>query len=324
MSTHTPKSADDQEIDLGSISRGIGKAVDSVGRLVFTSIRFFVRNIIIVGILIVLGVTIGIFLDQGKSYDHQVIVSPNFGSTDYLYSKIQLLDAKINERDTAFLKKIGIQHPRNLLAIKIDPVVDVYRFVNSNELNFRTLELLADDGDLNKIVKDNTTSKNYSYHLISLTSRGKISSDNMIGPIMDYLNTNSFYSVIQKTYIENIASKIKTNEMLISQIDAILQSIPESTRGSSSGATIINSQTSQLNDVIRTKDELIEEQGKFRIELVSLDKIIKLNSQVLNMMRKDGLSGKWKFVLPVIFIFGFVIAINLIKFYKRQALKYSE
>jgi hypothetical protein len=44
-----------------------------------------------------------------KVYDHELIVQPNFGSTDYLYSKVELLASKINERDTVFLKSIGIK-----------------------------------------------------------------------------------------------------------------------------------------------------------------------------------------------------------------------
>jgi hypothetical protein len=46
------------------------------------------------------------YLDKTqKKFDHQIIVTPNFKSTDYLYSKINLINSKIIERDIAFFKE---------------------------------------------------------------------------------------------------------------------------------------------------------------------------------------------------------------------------
>jgi hypothetical protein len=45
-------------------------------------------------------------LDKSRTaYDHEIIVMPNFGSTDYLYGKVALLNAKIKENDSLFYKK---------------------------------------------------------------------------------------------------------------------------------------------------------------------------------------------------------------------------
>jgi hypothetical protein len=39
------------------------------------------------------GCSAWLFLDR-TAYDHEIIVMPNFGSTDYLYGKVALLNAK--------------------------------------------------------------------------------------------------------------------------------------------------------------------------------------------------------------------------------------
>lgn len=321
MSTHTPKTQADEEIDLSAISRGIGRFFDKLGQAVFRMIRFFVRNIIWVILAIVIGFAIGWWLDRSRPYEHQLIVQPNFGSVDYLYSKVDLLNAKISDRDSLFLKSLGIQNPQKLGGIKIEPLVDVYSFVSSNELNFKVLELLAEDGDLNKIVKESTTSKNYGRHVVTLTTNGYTSQEKLIKPLMNFLNSSDFYRKLQQAELNNIRMKMKTNELLIGQIDKILESVPQSANGAlSTGTTVVNGQ-SQLNDIIRTKDALIEEQGRFRVKLVSLDEIVKMNMSVLNMERSKGLDGKKKYIMPILFLLLFAFIYNAVRFYRKQSLR---
>ena len=112
MSTNSPKNAEEQEVDLALISQKVKGFFQSMNDFVFNMIDFILRNKIILGTLFVLGVGIGIYLDKtNKTYDHQLVVTPNFGSADYLYAKIDLIDAKIKENDTVFLKGIVIEEP---------------------------------------------------------------------------------------------------------------------------------------------------------------------------------------------------------------------
>jgi hypothetical protein len=44
-------------------------------------------------------------LDKSRTaYDHEIIVMPNFGSTDYLYGKVALLNAKSKKTTACFTK----------------------------------------------------------------------------------------------------------------------------------------------------------------------------------------------------------------------------
>ena len=81
--------SDNQEIDLSMISNKIKGFYDEIGTSVFRGILFFKRNLLIVGILFVAGAALGTYVDlNNETYDSKIIVKPNFGSTDYLYSKI--------------------------------------------------------------------------------------------------------------------------------------------------------------------------------------------------------------------------------------------
>lgn len=321
MSTKVPQNNEDQEIDLVVISKKISNFFNGINTSIFRAIQFFIRNWIIVLILILTGFGLGWFLDSTqKSYKHEIIVAPNFGSTDYVYSKINLINSKIKEGDTLFLKNtVGILQPKNLKIIEVKPVADVYNFIKNKPENFELIKLMAEDGDIKKVLEDNMTSKNYTYQTIILSTKEKISEDNLIKPLLNYLNTTDYYSKIQKEVYKNVESKMKQNDSIIKQIDGILSNFSNSTSGARKNEKLMYyNENTQLNDIIKTKNDLINEQANQRIDLISYDKIVKENSVTINLESIKYVNGRLKFVLPILFIalFGFIYLFKA--FYNRQ------
>jgi hypothetical protein len=249
------------------------------------------------------------------------LVEPNFGSTDYLYAKVDEINAKIKEQDTVYLKSIGISKPKDIFKIEVKPVVDVYGFVSRNELNFELLKLMSDDSDINKIIEDKPISKNYSYHLIRLSTKHKTNKSQLIAPVLAHLNNSDFYKQIQKEYILNQQIKMKANEVLIAQIDGYLNGLAAGTPSASGEKMVFYTEKTQLNDVIQTKDILVKEQGNLRIEKISIDKIIKDNHITLNTEASGKLNSALKFILPLFFIILFIFFKNFIRFYQKESLK---
>jgi hypothetical protein len=320
----TPQNNDSQEIDLSQISKKIGDFFATISTKIFKAILFFKRNIIWVGILFLLGAGLGYYLDKTtKLYENQIIASPNFGSVDYLYAKIELINSKIVDSDTLFLKNVvGIKEPKKFKEIKIVPINDVYKFIENKDQNFEMIKLMAEDGDIKKVVNENFTSKNYPHHLISFTTLDKTSEDKTVKPILNYLNNSDYYKIIQKEFVNNIKIKMVENDSIISQINGLLNSFSGKANGSNnSDKMVYYSEKSQLSDVIKTKDQLVYEQGTHRIELVNLDEIIKQNSSTLNVKDTKAINGKMKLVLPLLFIFLFVVVGALKSFYNRQMAK---
>lgn len=326
MNNNSPKNSDDQEIDLLSISKGVKSFFQRLNDSVFNLIQFIIKNIIVVVVLILLGVGLGIYLDsKNKTYDHQIVVKPNFSSSDYLYAKVGLINSKISERDTVFLKGIGIQHPLKLSKISIEPIVDIYQFVNnSGDKNFELLRLMAEDSDIKKIMEDKPTSKNYTYHLISFKTKNRTNNERTIAPIMKFLNTNEYYSQIQKEAINNLNIAMKSNDVTLTQIDNFLNGFGNGSPNSKSEKLIYYNENSPLNAIIESKEKLVKEQGYNRINLVNMDKIIKEVSQTINIENKESVNGKLKFVLPLIFLGIFLLIRLFINFYKSQSLKRAQ
>lgn len=310
---------ENQEIDLSAISRGIGNGVHKFNRFLYNTIRFFIRNAIIILILIAIGVALGIYLDRSKTYDSQIVVTPNFESNDYLYARINLLNSKIAERDTAFLKSIGIAQPKKITKIDVKPILDVYRFLNEDELNFKIFELLAADSDAEKSINANATSKNYKYHLITFTTVGKTNQQKTVDPIMKFLNNSAHFAKLKIAYNYNTEMKIKQNEVIIAQIDGILNQLAQSPDSGAKSGNLIYNENSQLNDVIDSKDKLIREQGYLRIALLNQDMIIKMNSNNLNVINRESMGGKFKFILPLLLVGLFIVVYRFRIFYRTHS-----
>lgn len=321
MSTKVPQNTEDQEIDLAQISKKIGIFLDRVSTSIFKIIQFFVKNWVTVLILIVLGFGTGFLLESyKKSYQHQIIVAPNFGSTDYLYSKIELIDAKIKEGDTLFLKNtVGIQNPDNLKKIEIEPIADVYNFINNKPENFELIKLMAEDGDIKKVLQENITSKNYTYQTIVLTTKNKTSEEKLVKAFLKYFNASDYYNKIQKETYQNIQLKMRKNDTIIKQIDGLLDNFSKSTNSSAKNDKLVYyNENTQLNDIIKTKETLINEQAIHQIELIAYDKIIKESSIITNIKNEKTTERYLKFILPVLFVLLFIFYKSFIKFYRRQ------
>lgn len=322
----TPQNTDNQELDLSQISRKIGGFFESISNSLFRGILFLKRNIVWVGILFIAGAGLGFYLDKSiKIYDNQMIVMPNFGSTDYMYSKIELINSKIKEGDTVFLKEtVGLKNPKKLKGIEVSPIIDVYKFVENKTQNFDLIRLMSEDGDIKKVINESITSKNYPYHLIKFSTLDLASNEGTVKPILDYLNDSNYYKLIQKEYVNNVKIKMVENDSIIGQINGFLNTFNTTVNGSQkSDKLVYYNENSQLDEVIKTKDVLVNEQGRHRLDLVSLDKIIKENSVTLNVKNTKMINGKMKLFLPVLFIFLFVVVNYFRSYYKRKLAKFN-
>lgn len=325
MSSNLPINSNEQEIDLGKIAKKINRGFENFLSWIFSGILFFKRNFLLILGLIVVGYFFGSMLDKNiKSYDNQIIVSPNFGSTDYVYSKIELLQSKINEGDTMFLKEIGIGDVEKFKRIKIEPIIDVYKFINNKTENFELIKLFAEKGSVDKIVEDKLTSKNYPFHLISFTTSKVTTEEKTIKPFLNYLNDSYHFKEIQKEFINNINIKMKANDSIIKQIDGLMNQFAKVSESSHSEKLVYYNENTQLNEIIKTKELLVREQGQLRLDLVNLNKVVKESSIIINDKNTKGFAGKLKLIFPLFLLFILMFLRSFKIFYRKQLNKIQQ
>lgn len=312
----------DQEIDLGQISKGIQNFFQGVINSIFDFIFFLKKKIIIVSSLFVIGVALGYFLDKNSSYTQDILVMPNFGSNEYLYKKIEFLNSRIIENDSVFFKSIGISNSEIIGKLEIKAVNGVFQFVNQgdeNKQNFELIKLMAEDGNIEEIVKEVAISKNYYLHNITFKTKEKISQKNVIDPILNYLQDSDFYITQQKIYQKNIDNKTKFNDSLIVQIDKLILNL-----SNNKGGNISFSEEKGISELINKKDLLIKESQNLIINRSLFEEIIKTQNVSINNINTKGLNHKMKLFLPILFIFFYVIIYNFIVLYKKQMIRIKE
>lgn len=307
----------DQELDLTQIGQGIKNFFQNILNRCFDLIFFFLKKKFIIMILFMLGVVGGYFLDKGKVYEHSIAVIPNFGSNDYLYNQIDFLDKKLAEKDTLFFNSIGIKNSKNILSFEVEATQQIYNFITDRERgnqNLELIKLMAEDGDIDKILKDELTSKQYYLQNIIITTKGKFKREQLVDPFLKYLNNSSFFLKQKETNQENVKEKIALNDSLIKQIDEIIQVL--SKNNSSSSITI--SEKSSVAELIDKKDKLIQESQYLKLNNNIYDKVIKDESVSMNNLNKTSIFLKMKVILPLLLIFIYLLFYSFSKLYKKQ------
>ena len=314
----------DSEIDVFQITAKVKKGFERLNTLLFKCIQFFVHQWKIVTFLLIIGFGLGLFLDKNnKLYTHEITVIPNFGSVDYLYAKINLLQSKINDGDAAFLKKeVGVSHPEALRKIEIKPIADVYKFIEDKERNFELIKLMAEVGEVKKVLEDNITSKNYTYHNIEVVTNGITNEKELITPLLNYLNQSDYFSAMQEVEVANLKQNIAQNDTIIQQINGILNGFSANVKSSlKSDKLMYYNENTQLNDIIRSKRDLLFDQSKNRLKVINFQKTIKEITFTLNSTTSKVVNGVMKFVLPLFLILLFVFIRLFIRFYQKQLAK---
>lgn len=324
MSENRPHNSSDQEVDLSQIFSKMGLFVDRVFLRLFEGFLFLKRNVLVLIVLFVLGAGLGLFLDKSRTaYDHEIIVMPNFGSTDYLYGKVALLNSKIKENDSLFLQKLGFDTRLKLRNIEITPVIDVYKFVGNDEQRLELVKLMADEGGAAKSIENELTSKNYPFHQLSISTVKKVGQDDFVKPLLAYLNDSKYFSDIQKESLKNLEMSRKENDSILKQINTLLNNFSKNPKGPSSSLVYYNENT-QVNDLIKNKELLIKQQGNNRLDKINFDSVIKEISLVTNIKNVKSINGKLKFLAPLLFVGLFIFGSLFVSFYQKLKVKYNK
>ncbi|MDO5655136.1 MAG: hypothetical protein Q4G27_03235 [Flavobacteriaceae bacterium] len=284
------------EIDLQDVSNSVYKILRNS---ISYTIDFIKKYFWIFVLLTIAGLISGYFMDKYlKKYESNLMVQPNFHTVDYLYDKISLLDSELGSDNKSFLEELKITPDDKIYMIEVKPLVDIYTLVSQNDSYYNVFKTLSENADAGKVVENFTTGKNFSRHNITVYSKNKINPETLT-KISEYLNNSEVHEKYRKTIQDNLRDKIVSNDTIIKQIDQLISSVQQSNRSSSN---IAISTESQLSDLVEHKIKLIEENHELKVHDYNLDYIITPIGQTANHISKKGLRGKYKFIMPLVFL----------------------
>lgn len=316
------------EIDIDQVKQKMRGYVSSFGDKVFDAMLFVKKHIAILIALFVIGAGIGTYLDrEAKQYLHKVYVIPNFNSIDYLYEQVDRIESKLKKNDKEFVKSLGIKDPELLNSIEIEPVVDIYDFltqagssVDHEKSKVELFRIISDNADVNKVITEKVTSRNYRYHLITIGTSKEVDRDEVVDPILNVLNSNPYLLQVQKECIIALHDKVKENDSIIKQINKVVEGYSLQGRSASPSMLYYNNNT-DITELLNLKNGLVRENGNNRITEIDFQKIIKDIAVVSNINDKVPFVTKFKVILPLLLIALFLVFKALQNFYKRQAAK---
>lgn len=308
------------DIDLGYLFGKVTNLFRSFIRLLFLVITFFVKYIIVIVVLIIVGVVLGYFMDKNETevYNNELIVIPNFESTQYFYDKVNSLSIKIMNQDTVFAKKILGPNYRDLKKIEAEPIVDVYRLASGSRERVDLFKILTEKQDVKDYLADPQVFQYFKYQHLTFKIKGKAHSQEIIEAAIKYLNDNSHYKQYKEVGSKNTQFRIETSEQMLSQIDSLLKTASEMQKGEKNFPTVAVNDNSQLNDLLKTKTDLTYGLLQLNKQLIDEQQIVKVAAVNYNVSDDSGIhiGKKVKYPILLILLFsGFFLARNL---YRRM------
>lgn len=321
MSNQLEHKNQSEEIDLSLLTKKLNNALKKSIILIFGALGVFIKYKIIVAILVIIGFAYGFYKDKTtqKIFYNKVIVIPNFGSVDYLYEKVEALNAKVVARDSVYLKTILGPNYGNLRKIEIEPIVDIYNFAAQSRENIDIFRILFQNQDLSEFVEDMTTSKYYKHHNLNFSISGIDSSEKIVNDILTYFNENEHYKLYKDEIRENTDFLLKENLKMIAQIDSILQSATYVSKSKELASSFSINDNGDLGALIYRKELILNDRVSLIQENIDQFEIIKTVSANYNLMPTDTfiISNKIKYPLLLILLFS-------VFFFMRYAYKKSE
>ena len=299
-----------QEIDLVFLIKKIKEFFYDIKISFFNLLKFInEKKFILLGLLVV-GFLAGFLIDKfaPSNYESEVVIVPNFNSTDYLYDKVEF----INQSD-----RKGVY--QGLVSVKVKEIKDDYALVQNNSIE--VYKLLSQDGkDFKTLKQEKDFNKKYRYHVLNVITKNKENANQIIKQLLKDLNQSEYY---EKRAEQDVKSYLFTkNQMLksIDQINKIMDQLGDSNLSNSTNSNLNITTYSELRDVIDLKKYYTDEIAKLDVKILESSQIIKPLNIFLNINKVNLLYFSWKLVLPIIFLVTYILWFILSRFYTKYDL----
>lgn len=312
MSDQYPVNPRQDEIDLGQVFSLISKGFNNLFKI-FLRLFVYVRsNILILGILAIIGLVIGYGLNTiiSERLKIEVIVSPNLESKNYLYTGVEELNGKIKAKDSAFFALLDIEIGQvEKFEIAVEDLLSISD--KEREAQMKYLEVLKDiEGStvVRDLIQELLLDQNSLDQRITFYYKDAVSGPEAAGKLLNYLNNNSYYRELLNVHNGNATRRISQNTAILEQMDAIIEKFTEGLNTSQTPGTLVLAEEDDLNvaDLFALKNSLITQTELKRIELQERQSPFSIINFGGPQPVKKPLFGKSLFLVPFVLIALFV------------------
>lgn len=328
MENQVPQKVDQgsDEIDLGQLFKMIGQGLNNIFRAFLRFFLYISRNIIKLGILVIIGLAIGFGLNQisTKKQKTEVIVKPNLESKGYLYDVVNEIQANLRTKDSSFFSSLNIdvQYLEGF-EITIEPIENGKDEENTEE-DIQYLELLEkfqNDDLVADVVKTEILSKSTLNHRITFFYKNVEKGKEYSKKLMDYINSNAFFKELVKINLANAQERISQNSNLIEQIDNLITGYAnkmEKSDNNGTGRIVLEEDQLDITGLLGLKNSLIRDNERKKLEILGQKEPIRIINFGGTQEVQKAFFGKIIVLIPLILI-GLFFLWDLIKFFNRKA-----
>lgn len=304
MQDNTTKATTENEVHLREVTGRLSGFFSSILDGIFGFYQTLIRNKWTTLFLIGLGVALGIVLHliAKPSYKNVMVVSTNYNSNEYFYNTIKnyrsLVVNAANRKDSLLLSKIS--------GIKAEPIPNAYELLLSNYQNLQAFKVLSDRGiDLEKYLKSKVAEKNYRYHKLTfVTNVPKDSTELVIDHFFKTINATTYFNERKKFEKANIQIKRQQLQQSVDQLNAIFENM-----GNSSNAHVALNDYSNMEDLLMSKEYLLNQINMLDVENLENDEVI------YNVFKNINLNNQFPIptylYLPIVFLILYGISIKI-------------
>lgn len=304
-----------------------------------TIISFFIllkRNIIFIIVSVIIFGTVGYFDKEflPVSYDYEMIVEPNYNSTNSLYQLINSYNEQAKSNDNSFfkvIKKINI-HPIKTYTNDLAVFYNTVNKFSKNSENVNIIDTIFTKELIESFRKNinNIDNTDYPYQTIYISSSIELSSKEIKNKILGPIENDPYFKQFRNVKITSINYKIKQSKKELQLIDTLLLSIAK--RNISNIPTYSSLSFSAENknnvetDLLNKSTDLIKKLADLELERVKLSQVITLISEPQKVINKtlitEGSISSYSlygllFAISILLFIQFVKYLN--KFEKRNS-----
>lgn len=314
-------------IETVNVADEIKKMIQAFRIGLFVFISFCLRNWIVILILILAGAVSGYLVSKNTvpAKESTFFANINYEMGGTVYNSAETINAKIAQRDSVFLKELGVwKNGSQIKGISITPVVRMENVVfQYDPNNAKNLELFLTNFDKFQDEDRKAIPGFYTYfkqHLVKI-KLGYEATDDMVVKIIDYLNTNPNIQKAKFAFRDNLNTRIKTNNEIIAQIDTLVTYKNKNLL--KFDAPLIGDQDFNLTELFKIKASFERDNENRYTDMALSDELVVPLERIHIVESKKSILSKRTIIYPVVLILFFFLFSFFQNFYLKMKSTYQ-
>jgi len=297
----TKKQNNDEEVDLGSLFTVIGNGfknffnfIASIFKGIFHKLIliliFFKLHFVKFTIAVLLGGIVGFFLEKNKEikFSSNLIVKPNFESTQLLYENINYYNDLVKQQNTKHLAsifKIDSSRAASLRKFEITPLTNSNDIINAYDKFILDVDTLTVKSYDFQNFEASFTDYDYLVHNIEVKATVSDIFKELENTIINSIEKNTFFTKIKNLTKENLNTKDSILKANFIEVDSLrnvyMRAIIEGAKNNSNGTNIDlggESNATKENDLFEIDRKIIYDLSQTYQDIATKSDVINIIS----------------------------------------------